>query len=118
MEELAITDDLLNTSRMQDLMAVRGKEMPLYMYIVSRVLREMRIEQQKSGLAFEYNEFKRRMERQGLTVSQMVPFLQRLEVLESFMPKPTKKKGKKKTPKGNCWTPKVSFATSFRPHAS
>jgi len=97
---------------MLDLMVVRGKEMPLYMHVVNRVLREMRIEQQKTGSAFSYRNFKQRMEDEDLTSQQSSPFKQRLDTLESFMPRPVvNAKGKRLKPRGNDWTPKVPRST-------
>jgi hypothetical protein len=102
-----------------DLMVVRGKEMPLYMHVVNRVLREMRIEQQNDGSTFNYAAFKRRMEAEDLTAAQSSPFRRRLDTLESFMPRPTlayPALGKNQEPahykpRGNDWTPRVRDPT-------
>ena len=116
MEELLINDCDLNTKRMLDLMAVREGEMPLYLHIVSRVLREMRIVQQRDGTPFHYARFKATMQDQGLTVGQLVPFQQRLSSLESFMPEhqtgtvTLMPKSKAKRRPGNDWTATVSSA--------
>ncbi|EXL39397.1 hypothetical protein FOCG_17995 [Fusarium oxysporum f. sp. radicis-lycopersici 26381] len=60
-------------------------QMPLYMYVVHRVLRDLRLQQQHSETAFEYQAFKTVMQAESLTESQSVPLRQRLETMESFM---------------------------------
>ncbi|KAJ5239771.1 hypothetical protein N7468_004390 [Penicillium chermesinum] len=100
-EPLQIDQADLNTKRMLDLMAV-GQEkgaMPLYMHTVQRILREMRLLQQETG-------------------SQLEPLKQRLDTLESFMPRqqvgsgvPNDKKGKNVKSKGSCWTLEPSLLT-------
>ncbi|WZH44045.1 P-loop containing protein [Fusarium acuminatum] len=73
---------------MLDLMAVssiQGGGMPLYLHVVSRILREMRITQQQTDSAFDYKAFKKAIDRESLTEGQLVPLQQRLETLESFM---------------------------------
>ncbi|KAJ3469786.1 hypothetical protein MRS44_003851 [Fusarium solani] len=80
----------LNTKRMLDLMAVNSGQngrMPLYLHVVARVLRELRIRQQHIGGAFDYRGFKRALEAENLTESQSIPLQQRLETLESFLAK-------------------------------
>lgn len=75
---------------MLDLMAVssiQGGGMPLYLHVVSRILREMRITQQQTDSAFDYKAFKAGIDRESLTEGQLVPLQQRLETLESFMVK-------------------------------
>ncbi|KAI1344622.1 hypothetical protein F5Y15DRAFT_117580 [Xylariaceae sp. FL0016] len=66
-------------------MAVGNGTMPLYMQIVQRILREMRIHQQANGKAFNYSVFRHNILAQDLTEAQKGPLLQRLETLESFM---------------------------------
>jgi hypothetical protein len=100
---------------MLDLMAANGGELPLYLHVVKRVLRDLRLEQQRDGSSFSYTEFRTRMDREDLTSSQQGPFQQRLDMLESFMPR-TKARGKKEnnkpdTGRGNDWKPKVRCST-------
>lgn len=112
-----INDFDLNTKRMLDLMGANGGDMPLYLHVVNRVLREMRIEQQRDGYPFSYTTFKKRMEEESLTPAQLAPFIQRLDTLESFMPKQqtgrsvTGKKIKKST-SGNDWNVKVCITSA------
>ncbi|KAL3475175.1 hypothetical protein BJX99DRAFT_247701 [Aspergillus californicus] len=53
---------------------------------IPRVLREMRIIQQTTGGGFDYQDFKRRVNKCGFTPGQLGPLIQRMETLESFMP--------------------------------
>ncbi|KAH8201740.1 hypothetical protein TruAng_004092 [Truncatella angustata] len=116
-EELRLRDSDLNTKRMLDLMAVGSGSMPLYMHVVQRVLRDMRIEQQTTGHTFNYRQFKRLLDAENLTPIQTVPLQQRLETLESFMVKqqdPIQSKSSKRTKKassGTDWTPKAGQLT-------
>ncbi|KAK7715199.1 hypothetical protein SLS64_003897 [Diaporthe eres] len=114
-EPLSIREQDLTTKRMMDLMAVRkGETMPLYMHVVNRILRDLRLRQQQTGGSFDYRAFKAMLANEDLTDSQKVPLTQRLETLESFMA-PTQDsatKKKKKTagaaeakPAGNEWLP-------------
>ena len=106
----------LNTKRMLDLMAagqVSGP-VPLYMHTVQRILREMRLLQQKTCSQFDYSDFKKRILNSDLLPGQLEPLKQRLDVLESFMPPhqtkaANKAHGKKTKPLalGSDWTPKV-----------
>lgn len=103
---------------MLDLMAV-GQDsgpVPLYMHTVKRILREMRLLQQKAGSQFEYKDFKKRILTSGLLPGQLEPLKQRLDTLESFMPPQqaaVHKKGKVKQANslglGSDWTPKVTW---------
>ncbi|TWU79079.1 hypothetical protein ED733_008658 [Metarhizium rileyi] len=89
-EELRISQKDLNTKRMLDLMAVSsvgGGGMPLYLHIVTRILRELRIEQQQKGGYFDYSAFRRAIQAEELTPGQKAPLEQRLDTLESFMAK-------------------------------
>ncbi|KAJ5291464.1 hypothetical protein N7478_000715 [Penicillium angulare] len=115
-ENLQIDQSDLNTKRMLDLMAV-GQEkgaVPLYMHTVQRILRELRLLQQETGCSFDYSAFKKRVLNADLLPSQLEPLKQRLETLESFMPRQqataTMKnkdlKGKSRA-KGSIWTPEV-----------
>jgi hypothetical protein len=97
---------------MLDLMAVGQDDgpMPLYMHTVKRILREMRIIQQEKETGFDYQEFKRRLMSSNLTPAQLEPLSQRLETLESFMPKCQTRKTKtsdEKTPPPSTWEPQV-----------
>ncbi|KAM0227436.1 hypothetical protein ACHAPO_011561 [Fusarium lateritium] len=87
-ERLRINQADLNTQRMLDLMAVssvKGGSLPLYLHVVSRILRDMRIKQQSNNSTFDYATFKFLVSREDLKEGQMVPLQQRLETLESFM---------------------------------
>ena len=89
MKNFQIHETQLNTERMLDLMAmgsVTGDHWPLYMHTVTRILRDMRLEQQDSGEdGFDYGKFKLRLTDEGLIGSQLGPLQQRLDALESFM---------------------------------
>lgn len=99
---------------------------PLYLHVVRRILRDMRIAQQETRKAFVYNDFKNHLMASQLTPTQLGPLNQRLDTLESFMlksqvspgavhggkkgkMKAPQEKGKMKAPqeKGNDWTHKV-----------
>lgn len=88
-EPLRIRERDLNTKRMVDLMAVKvGGSMPLYMHVVNRILRDLRIEQQSKphgAQFFKYKAFKSRLAAEDLTDHQRTPLDQRLDTLESFM---------------------------------
>ncbi|PSR78480.1 hypothetical protein BD289DRAFT_486017 [Coniella lustricola] len=88
-EPLRIRERDLNTKRMVDLMAVKvGGSMPLYMHVVNRILRDLRIEQQAKShdvQFFKYQTFKERLNAEDLTDQQRTPLDQRLDTLESFM---------------------------------
>jgi hypothetical protein len=71
---------------MLDLMAVStGGNLPLYLHVVQRILRDLRIEQQRTGSRFNYAAFKKMLHAENLTEMQLAPLKQRLETLESFM---------------------------------
>ncbi|EFZ01563.1 AAA-like domain protein [Metarhizium robertsii] len=87
-EELRISQRDLNTKRMLDLMAVssiQGGTMPLYLHIVTRILRELRVQQQKKGGHFNYRAFRKAIAAAELSPGQSGPLEQRLDTLESFM---------------------------------
>ena len=86
-QPLQLKDSDLNTKRMLDLMAANTDDnsTPLYIHVVHRILREMRMEQQLTGGSFDYNTFKRKIADADLTPAQLLPLSQRLSVLESFM---------------------------------
>ncbi|KAH7176906.1 hypothetical protein EDB81DRAFT_51098 [Dactylonectria macrodidyma] len=116
-EELRIRESDLNTKRMLDLMAVsslQGNGMPLYMHVVTRILRDLRLLQQQHDTKFDYGAFTRALGNENLSDGQRVPLLQRLDTLESFMAKKqaSPSKSKKKTTlsgsaldNGNDWAP-------------
>lgn len=81
-----------------------GGNMPLYMHIIQRILRDLRIAQQKSGKDFSYADFKQRIECEAFTEAQRAPLKQRLDTLESFMVAPG-------SPTGTSWEPKRSQLT-------
>ncbi|CZS94340.1 hypothetical protein WAI453_013074 [Rhynchosporium graminicola] len=99
-EPLQIKESDLNTKRMLELMAVKnGEPVPLYIHTIYRILREMRTVQQASGTQFNYREFKSQVMDSSLAPTQLVPLQQRLDALESFMPKiqvHSNQKGKRK----------------------
>ncbi|KAL4931026.1 uncharacterized protein BDV17DRAFT_19247 [Aspergillus undulatus] len=108
-EPLTIDQGHLGTQRMMELMAVSEDDVPLYMESVKRILREMRIAQQKSGArGFNYREFRTRIDGCDFTPGQMAPLLQRLDALESFMPASQTKLATRKRTKvgggGTDWT--------------
>ncbi|ETS87822.1 hypothetical protein PFICI_01650 [Pestalotiopsis fici W106-1] len=109
-EELRLKEQDLNTKRMLDLMAVGAGTVPLYIHVIQRVLRDLRIEQQATGGAFNYKKFKQIIDQEDLTNQQRVPLDQRLETLESFMvKKPTKHS--QAASRGTDWTPKKGQLT-------
>ncbi len=125
-EPLRINQSDLNTKRMLDLMAVSQDDgpMPLYLHAINRILRDMRMVQQQTNGSFNYAEFKRLVGDTNMTPGQLAPLSQRLDTLESFMPKSQtdlgtkdqpKKKQKDESGSGNDWTIKVRD-TSFLSH--
>ena len=112
-EPLLINQSNLNTKRMLDLMAVNQEDgpMPLYLHAIYRILRDMRVAQQQANSSFNYGEFKRQVEASSMTPAQQAPLNQRLDTLESFMPKSQTSaaaiKMKAKGLDGNDWTIKV-----------
>lgn len=122
-EELRLSQLDLNTKRMLDLMAVTSGNMPLYLHVVNRILRDLRITQQKSGKGFDYTTFKRMVQAEDLTKDQLAPLKQRLDTLESFMVEDqakaynmwakersghSPKQQRKHEAQGTDWTPEVS----------
>jgi hypothetical protein len=85
-EELRLNESDLNTKRMLDLMAVTtGGNLPLYLHVAQRILRDLRVTQQRTNSGFDYTAFKRSLALENLTDMQLAPLKQRLETLESFM---------------------------------
>ncbi|KUJ12771.1 uncharacterized protein LY89DRAFT_592320, partial [Mollisia scopiformis] len=111
-EPLRINQSDLNTKRMLDLMAVSSDDgpMPLYLHAINRILREMRMVQQQTNGSFNYAEFKRLVADCNMTPGQLAPLTQRLDTLESFMPRSQtqvdnkEQARKKKNESGNDWT--------------
>jgi hypothetical protein len=111
---------------MLDLMAANQTDgtAPLYLHVVRRILRDMRKAQQETESPFVYGEFKRHLVAAELTAAQLGPLNQRLDTLESFMPKSqvklggadNKNKGKFKGSqgKGNNWTHEVCFCVCIK----
>ncbi|WQF90492.1 Putative P-loop containing nucleoside triphosphate hydrolase [Colletotrichum destructivum] len=93
-DALNLSDQDLNTRRMLDLMAVGEGGMPLYLHVVNRVLRDMRLEQQRNGQDFSYSSSKKKLDQEDLTPAQRGPLSQRLDTLESFMVKGKTKHGR------------------------
>lgn len=115
METLRINQADLNTKRMMDLMAVSSVQggMPLYLHVVQRILRDLRIEQQDNNTTFNYRKFKDRLLNEDLAAGQLAPLQQRLDTLESFMVKEqvansSNKSAKRNMGKGIDWEPKVT----------
>lgn len=73
---------------MLNLMAISSigdSGMPLYLQVVIRILRDLRIEQQSTGSEFNYGLFKKLIDEEAFKEVQLGPLQQRLETLESFM---------------------------------
>ena len=71
---------------MLDLMAVTtGGNLPLYLHVAQRILRDLRVGQQKTDTGFDYSAFKQMLALENLTEMQLAPLKQRLDTLESFM---------------------------------
>jgi hypothetical protein len=113
---------------MLDLMAVSSVQgsLPLYLHVVIRILRDLRVSQQQSGTGFNYAKFKMDLDAQTLTDAQLAPLKQRLDTLESFMvsdqarayemarrtlPRRSAPKSKAVPQPGNSWTPKAGQLT-------
>ncbi|EGR52366.1 uncharacterized protein TRIREDRAFT_38876, partial [Trichoderma reesei QM6a] len=87
-EELRINQSDLDTRKMMELMAVSSVQgsIPLYLHVVQRILKDLRIEEQLNGTTFNYREFKSRLTIDAaLAPGQLGPLQQRLDNLESFM---------------------------------
>lgn len=98
-------------------MAVKeGENMPLYLHVVSRILRDLRLEQQKTGSSFQYAAFKNMIEGEDLTPGQRGPLMQRLDTLQSFMVKEQTQSSFASSrwtsrPTGNSWAPQPGQLT-------
>ncbi|KLU93221.1 hypothetical protein MAPG_12158, partial [Magnaporthiopsis poae ATCC 64411] len=128
---LRLDEKDLNTKRMMGLMGVDdSNSIPLYLHVVQRILRDLRLDQQalaaadgRRSVPFQYRKFKEMMESEELTPAQAAPLKQRLDTLESFMVKKqaysynflTTERGsvRKVTPDdlGTDWTPQASQLT-------
>ncbi|PVI06990.1 hypothetical protein DM02DRAFT_489510, partial [Periconia macrospinosa] len=87
-EKLEIHPSHLNTERVKTLMAVGNDgEMPLYMHVIIKILREMA---EKSGGVdvFDYRLFKKRLAEEGFMDRQAPALKMRLDLLESFVDTP------------------------------
>ncbi|KAI2631170.1 hypothetical protein GGS21DRAFT_523631 [Xylaria nigripes] len=84
-EPLRLDQAHLNTKRMLELMAFDTGYQPLYVQVIQRILREMRLEQQKSPRPFNYRKFTKKLKRVELMGEQNRALQQRLDALESFM---------------------------------
>ncbi|KAL8387017.1 hypothetical protein RB595_010220 [Gaeumannomyces hyphopodioides] len=90
---LRLDESDLNTKRMMGLMGVDDSNgMPLYLHVVQRILRDLRLEQQAfaadngcQSLPFQYGRFKTKLRGEPLTPAQEAPLKQRLDTLESFL---------------------------------
>ncbi|PTB67626.1 hypothetical protein BBK36DRAFT_1197323 [Trichoderma citrinoviride] len=117
-EELRINQSDLDTRKMMELMAVSSVQgsIPLYLHVIQRILKDLRIEEQLNGTTFNYREFKRRLLDETLAAGQLVPLQQRLDNLESFMVKEqvvkvANKKALQSQGKGNSWESKAGQLT-------
>ncbi|KAL8795345.1 MAG: hypothetical protein Q9195_002215 [Heterodermia aff. obscurata] len=85
-------DKHLDVTRIKNLMSVNDKDgcLPLYVEkVILRILREMAMEN-RGASGFDYNVFRRRLDAESLTGQQNTPLKLRLDLLESFMDRPTK----------------------------
>ncbi|KAI9896756.1 hypothetical protein N3K66_008928 [Trichothecium roseum] len=87
-EELQIKQTDLNTQRMLHLMgaSIDNDSMPLYLHVVIRILRDLKMKLQQSNRGFDYAQFKLALQNEKFNQGQEVPLQQRLDVLESFIP--------------------------------
>ncbi|KAK2752705.1 hypothetical protein FQN54_008083 [Arachnomyces sp. PD_36] len=84
--KLYFSEKQLNITMMKTLMAVGGGEgpVPLYLEVVSKILRDMARESQGAP-GINYALFKRRLQEQPFTGAQNGPLNMRLALLESFL---------------------------------
>ncbi|KAJ2998735.1 hypothetical protein NUW58_g228 [Xylaria curta] len=114
-EALSLDQEDLNTKRMLELMAF-DRAQPLYAQVVQRILRDMRLRQQKKPGKFNYREFILKLGEEKLSPDQKRGLQQRLDTLESFMvekqvnPNPWEKP-KSNVRLGTDWTPKAGELT-------
>ncbi|EEP81237.1 predicted protein [Uncinocarpus reesii 1704] len=82
--KLKFAEKHLNITMMKALMAVDGEgQEPLYMEVVTQILREMAQEYESSRI--NYHEFKCKLDRQILAPNQRSPLALRMSLLESFL---------------------------------
>ncbi|KAL8839299.1 MAG: hypothetical protein Q9176_004479 [Flavoplaca citrina] len=80
-------DKHLDVTRMMSLMAVSDKDGP----VILRILREMAMESQGAP-GFDYDAFRKKVDEEAFTGQQMGPLKLRLDLLESFLDRPSKTK--------------------------
>ncbi|KAI1839501.1 hypothetical protein JX266_014287 [Neoarthrinium moseri] len=117
-EELRLDQKFLNTKRMLELMAFGDRSPPLYMQVIQRILRNMRVEQQQVRGPFNYRKFISLLDDEQFTPEQKRPLQQRLDTLESFMISDQVSRARKKVKipySGTSWTP-VTSSTPFPVH--
>lgn len=86
-------------------------QQPLYMSVIQRILRDMRIEQQTTRSRFKYALFANKLDKEPLTPDQRRPLNQRLDTLESFLvqARPSwEPRTSRKALVGTDWRPQVS----------
>ncbi|PGH03670.1 hypothetical protein GX51_03934 [Blastomyces parvus] len=89
---LYFREDQLTLGMIKDLMAVSGEGTPpLYMEIVTKVLRQM-AEEAFDRRGIDFNAFRRRLDAEDLIKGQLGPLNMRLNLLESFLEKTHQKK--------------------------
>lgn len=83
---LYLTENQLDISRILKLMSVDPStgSVPLYMEVVTNILRDMAMEGSSKGV-FSYTEFRRRLSLTKWVQGQMAPLEMRLQLLESFL---------------------------------
>ncbi|KAL1859164.1 hypothetical protein Plec18170_002279 [Paecilomyces lecythidis] len=87
-------EEHLNITMMKTLMAIGGEgNTPLYIEVLSQVLREMAMQSQGSR-GLDYTLFKKRLETEKFTKDQLAPLRLRLQLLESFLDTSPKKSSK------------------------
>ncbi|GAD92385.1 hypothetical protein MGYG_05822 [Paecilomyces variotii No. 5] len=87
-------EEHLNITMMKTLMAIGGEgNTPLYIEVLSQVLREMAMQSQGSR-GLDYKLFKKRLETEKFTKDQLAPLRLRLQLLESFLDTSPKKSSK------------------------
>lgn len=110
--------------RMLDLMGSTKEDgsTPLYIHVVHKIIREMRMNQQLTGESFNYPAFKAEIGNADLTPAQLVPLFQRLAILQSFMWQASENKKRRKrgleTYNATQWTNEVSKLVALEPHVS
>lgn len=80
----------------------------MYITVVTKVIREMRLQEQREGKGFNYGTFKNALNAEKLTEAQLVPLRQRLDALESFLAQPKTRK-RNRDEKAAEWRPVVSL---------